>query len=612
MTKIKDVQVENFRSIIDTGKIPINEDKISIILGLNGAGKTSLIDALNLMNKKDEIKESDLPDYDTEKKVKVSFYLSEIDKNDKDLLQNYIQINDELKLTILNELNGEKNYFLNDKTLEEILLPKKKEIVNSEFVKKYSERNSQKLNQNHPVNQFLKIINNIEKQLKDDEKTKNKDNIEQIKSNLNEMIQFERLPERLVPTIIRFDPTVWNLKNRYPYTGLSNPINKILVRMKINPSVFAKASDPIRQSMVDERDKSFEEELQNKWLGGNKLLKIQARDKTLEIYIKDNPKVSNAHTRPEDRSGGEQWTLNFYLFMMFNNYKNSNKPVMVVIDEPSYNLHPIGQREVCNLIDVEISKNKNLYFLYSTHSPYMVPPNKFKRITRLEKKIEEGTKAIPFNENALLKLRKEKKLEQLYTNLYRDMTPDIIEGLFSRMVILCEGHSEEKTLYGWFSYYNKKNPDDAVDIIIQGVKIIPVYSKSELRKIGAFFQIFNISRYYIFDSDITGTQEKKLISKKKNRKLTKFINENEDDDPEGAREGYFAFKPDFESAFKNYEYVKELDKEFQTFEVLNDGIIKFNGSKPILHIRILKKIIENDWEIPDKIKELTKHLYSKI
>lgn len=235
MTKLKGIQVENFRSIIDTGKIPINEDKISITLGLNGAGKTSLIDALNSMNNKDGIKESDLPNYNTEKKVKVSFYLSEIDKNDKDLLQNYIQINDELKVTIQNDLKGEKNYFLNDKTLNEILLPKKEEIINSEYVKKYTRRNNQKLNQNHPVNQFLKIITNIENQLKDDEKTKNKDNIEQVKSNLNEIIQFKQLPERLVPTIIRFNPTDWNLSNKYNYGSLSNTVKSILKEMGINP-----------------------------------------------------------------------------------------------------------------------------------------------------------------------------------------------------------------------------------------------------------------------------------------------------------------------------------------------------------------------------------------
>ena len=613
MTKLKAIQLENFRSIIDTGKIPINEDKISIILGLNGAGKTSLIDALNSMNNKDGIKESDLPNYNTEKKVKISFYMSEIDKNDKDLLRNYIQINDELKLTIQNDLKGEKNYFLNDKTLKEILLPKKEEIINSEFVKKYSRRNNQKLNQNHPVDEFLKIINIIEKQLKDDEKTKNKDNIEQIKSNINEMIQFKQLPRRLVPTIIEFNPKVWNLSNKYNYTGMSNTVKKILTKMGINPDEFAKASDINRKSLLRGRDTSFENELRDKWLGADKLLTLYAEQTSLEIYIIDNSKERNNHTRPEDRSGGEQWTLKFYLFLMFNKYKNINKPVMVVIDEPSYNLHPIGQREVCNLIDAEISKNENLYFLYSTHSPYMVPPNKFKRITRLEKKnIEEGTKAIPFDERALLNLRKEERLEQLYTNLYRDMTPDIIEGLFSRMVILCEGHSEEKTLYGWFSYYSAKNPDYAVDIIVQGVKIISVDSKDELRKIGSFFRIFNILTYYIFDNDVTGDQDKKRMSKKKNKELTIFINGNENDDPEGAEQGYFAFKPNFESVFKNYKYVNQLDNDFLHFEVLDDGNIKFNGSKPILHIRILEKIIKNNWEIPDKIKELTIHLYSKI
>ena len=241
----------------------------------------------------------------------------------------------------------------------------------------------------------------------------------------------------------------------------------------------------------------------------------------------------------------------------------------------------------------------------------MVPPNKFERITRLEKKnIEVGTKAIPFEGNALLKFRKEKSLKHLYTNLYRDMTPDIIEGLFSRVVILCEGHSEEKTLYGWLYYYNKNNPDDTFDIIVQGVKIISVDSKSELRKIGAFFRIFNIPTYFIFDSDVSGIQD--IQNKKENRILTKFINGIEQEDPEGAEQGYFAFKPNFESMFKDYKYVNELDTDFHHFEVSVDGDIIFRGSKPKLHIRILKKIVDNDWKIPDKMIELIKHLYSTI
>ena len=97
----------------------------------------------------------------------------------------------------------------------------------------------------------------------------------------------------------------------------------------------------------------------------------------------------------------------------------------------------------------------------------------------------------------------------------------------------------------------------ALDIIVQGIKIISVESKSELRKIGAFFQIFNIPTYYLFDSDISGSQN--IPQKNENRNLTRFINGIEQEDPDGAYDGYFAFKPNFESIFKDYEHIIVAD-----------------------------------------------------
>ncbi len=45
MLKIKNIKIKNFRSIVD---IDIDTDKLNIFVGLNDAGKSNVLKALNL------------------------------------------------------------------------------------------------------------------------------------------------------------------------------------------------------------------------------------------------------------------------------------------------------------------------------------------------------------------------------------------------------------------------------------------------------------------------------------------------------------------------------------------------------------------------------------
>lgn len=45
--KILSVRVKNFRSIVDSGCVPLSHDGVTVFVGQNESGKTSLLDAIN-------------------------------------------------------------------------------------------------------------------------------------------------------------------------------------------------------------------------------------------------------------------------------------------------------------------------------------------------------------------------------------------------------------------------------------------------------------------------------------------------------------------------------------------------------------------------------------
>lgn len=64
----------------------------------------------------------------------------------------------------------------------------------------------------------------------------------------------------------------------------------------------------------------------------------------------------------------------------------------MLIDEPGSYLHARAQRDVLHLFEDHIvAKNQ---IIYSTHSPYLIPPDKLHRLRIVLKTTESGTKVL--------------------------------------------------------------------------------------------------------------------------------------------------------------------------------------------------------------------------
>ena len=89
-----------------------------------------------------------------------------------------------------------------------------------------------------------------------------------------------------------------------------------------------------------------------------------------------------------ERSTGFVWFFSFLTF--FSAYRDSERKLILLLDEPGLGLHAAGQADLLRLIDELLAPNHQV--IYTTHSPFMVRPDRFHRCRLVEDVDKVGTK----------------------------------------------------------------------------------------------------------------------------------------------------------------------------------------------------------------------------
>jgi energy-coupling factor transporter ATP-binding protein EcfA2 len=95
----------------------------------------------------------------------------------------------------------------------------------------------------------------------------------------------------------------------------------------------------------------------------------------LKIELRDG-RHGNVETNFATRSTGFQWFFSF--FAAFSEYLHTNKPVVVLLDEPGTSLHGEAQKDFVTYIFDELGASKQT--LYTTHSQFMVDPTVYEKL----------------------------------------------------------------------------------------------------------------------------------------------------------------------------------------------------------------------------------------
>lgn len=89
-----------------------------------------------------------------------------------------------------------------------------------------------------------------------------------------------------------------------------------------------------------------------------------------------------------ERSRGFVWFFSF--LVAFSEYRDSDEPLVLLLDEPGLGLHGTAQGDLLRYIEERLAPEHQV--VYTTHSPFMILPAKLERVRMVEDVDGQGTK----------------------------------------------------------------------------------------------------------------------------------------------------------------------------------------------------------------------------
>ncbi|HRT69846.1 MAG TPA: ATP-dependent endonuclease [Acidobacteriota bacterium] len=238
--------------------------------------------------------------------------------------------------------------------------------------------------------------------------------------------------------------------------------------------------------------------------------------------------------------------------------------LVLAIEEPELYQHPSRQRHMASVL-LKLSQGtipgvaKMTQVLYTTHSPLFVGLDRFDHI-RLLRKIDD----VPGNPRVTKATKAELSAvandiwvasgcqgsmftaNTLRPRLQAVITPWVNEGFFADVAVLVEGEDDRAAILGVATSmgYNFDS---------EGISVIPCLGKNNLDRPLVIFRHLDIPVYVIWDSDYGESG----ANPEDNRKLLRILGETEEDWPCAVKDSHACFKTELETTLEE-EIGKEL------------------------------------------------------
>ena len=410
---LKFVQIKNFRSIIDSGEFYIPADGITILVGQNESGKTSIIDALEAFNS-EIIDNEDRTNRNEPTIITCTFsfansYLQSIfsqHKRELDFLSKFIE-NEELEVEI------------------EVLFPPKKTEGEGRFASQYRDEYLQLLQEKFGIKNSEQA-ENVEKQSSLGGASVSEKNAITVEIEEKDMLALEDLEKLLMQHTPRISIFKDNslLPREILLSEIDNKNSKaegiegarnFLKVLDVNLETLKEdiATPTEKQTLQTKLNKDFSADFNTFWtqevIPGNKakvhiaLANVPAGKPNAGVDIfRFTVETRGKHLFPDQRSKGFQWFLSFYLQLMVLG-KTSERPNILLIDEPGAHLHVKAKKDLQTVL--EQVKNR-AQIIYTTHEPELIDTNKLNRIRVITQvgtedgSFYEGTKAYTVEKSA--------------------------------------------------------------------------------------------------------------------------------------------------------------------------------------------------------------------
>jgi len=418
--KLEKVEVTDFKSIRNSNDFRIGD--ITCLVGKNESGKTALLEALYRLNPIiEEQGEFDVTsDYP---RAEVEDYRHDIESGVKEPAI-VVKANYSLEDTDLTKLENQFGGKVLKK--QELILSKGYEneiyveldVDEKTYIKALAGKHNLSDVNNTAVNKCERLKEVVEALRTDQE-----DDANELIEKMNKIVErglvvyiYEEFFEDVVPKFLYFDQyyqmeghvNIEELEKRQREKRLSDSDRPMLGLIELARLRIEELSVPDRT-----------EELTNSLEGASnyltrKTLKYWSQNKNLEMRFDVRPgrpgdpegmqsgmnlwaSVYNskhkATTLLARRSRGFVWFFSFLAW--FSQQAKKNEKMILLLDEPGLFLHAKAQEDLLKYMEEELKPRHQV--IYTTHSPFMVDPNRFERVRIIEDKSMETDEILPDN-----------------------------------------------------------------------------------------------------------------------------------------------------------------------------------------------------------------------
>lgn len=392
------VEIQGFRRFGDSVSVRLLESVIAIV-GQNEAGKTSLLEALEELNTRDEIAERDRTRrIDTGTEINMRFELKE---RDWGILQQ-IDGAEEIEQCILSKKEDGEIVVDLEPSLDHDLEPRKRvrseiesftksaifqeklagraksDIQNLPDVldskKDYLGKDTINLIQ-EPVNNLVNLAENV------DSDEYNTEQALDLKRSLEELVEHEKesSPEKARkllcqrrPKFLRFDEECRDLKPTYnlkeevpdPPKALDNLAELANLDLKSLRNSVIQENIALRDDLLESANDELKDEFSEAWVRSDVVPVLSVDGTVLHLHVRTPDDENRAPI--DQRSDGLRW---FIALISFLNQREASQPVLLV-DEAESHLSYDAQAELIEVLETQDIAQK---VIYTTHSAGCLP-----------------------------------------------------------------------------------------------------------------------------------------------------------------------------------------------------------------------------------------------
>ncbi len=200
-----------------------------------------------------------------------------------------------------------------------------------------------------------------------------------------------RLLEQKIPNFILFKTFEGTLPDSIPFDGFeNNEWVKYLNSISDLKTEIIKSDDSIaKRNLKDNINVRLNSDYEKFWSQDASNLSVDWDSEKLEFFVKDEGGPAGPiFIPPSFRSKGKQWHLSFYIKISARAMEKTGVPNIILIDEPGLFLHAEAQKDVLRKLE---ESTKSTQVIFSTHSSYLIEPDKIARIKLISKTEEKGT-----------------------------------------------------------------------------------------------------------------------------------------------------------------------------------------------------------------------------